>query len=80
MSKFSLSSSAVAPLIAVTPEGTLRGTLDTEEAAEYLGLKPKTLLNLRLQGLGPRATKLGRRVVYRLADLEEYLLANRESA
>ncbi|MGH3996745.1 MAG: helix-turn-helix domain-containing protein [Pseudonocardiaceae bacterium] len=68
------------PLIAATPDGVLRGTLSSDEAAEYLGVSVKTVLGWRLRGGGPRATKLGRRVVYRIADLEEFLLAHRESA
>jgi hypothetical protein len=34
--------------------------------------KPKTLANWRIEGRGPRATRLGRTVRYRLADVEAY--------
>jgi len=43
------------------------------EAARLLGLSESTLAKLRLNGNGPVYCKLGRRVVYRTADLEEWL-------
>ena len=48
-------------------------TLTTRQAAERLGLAPSTLAKLRINGNGPTYCKLGRRVVYRVADLEEWL-------
>lgn len=58
-------------------------TLSSAEAAEFLGVNPKTLNNWRSQGRGPAYVKyagaidgLGRQrgtVVYRLADLREYV-------
>ncbi len=42
------------------------------EAAAFLTLSPKTLNKLRVIGGGPRYRKLGRRVAYKLADLEEW--------
>jgi len=48
-------------------------TLTAGEAAKLLGLAPSTLAKLRLNGNGPLYCKLGRRVVYRLADLEQWL-------
>ena len=38
-----------------------------------VGLSESTLAKLRLNGNGPVYCKLGRRVVYRLADLEQWL-------
>ena len=43
------------------------------EAARLVGLSESTLAKLRLNGNGPIYCKLGRRVVYRPADLEEWL-------
>jgi excisionase family DNA binding protein len=43
------------------------------EAARLLGLSESTLAKLRLNGNGPTYCKLGRRVVYRTADLDEWL-------
>jgi predicted DNA-binding transcriptional regulator AlpA len=43
------------------------------EAARLVGLSESTLAKLRLTGNGPIYCKLGRRVVYRPADLEEWL-------
>ena len=45
----------------------------TVEAARVLGLSESTLAKLRLNGNGPLYCKLGRRVVYREADLEQWL-------
>lgn len=42
-------------------------------AARYVGLSESTLAKLRLNGNGPVYCKLGRRVVYRPADLDEWL-------
>ena len=46
--------------------------LTNTEAADFLTLSPKTLNKLRVIGGGPRFRKLGRRVAYSLADLEEW--------
>ena len=45
----------------------------TAEAARVLGLSESTLAKLRLNGNGPVYCKLGRKVVYRIADLEQWL-------
>jgi hypothetical protein len=47
------------------------------EAARFLGLRPQTLYNKRCYGRGPVYYKIGRRVLYRLADLEKYLAEHR---
>ncbi len=51
--------------------------LRTRQAAEYIGLSPHTLENLRSTGRGPRFFKLGRVVVYELGDLDLWLEAQR---
>lgn len=45
----------------------------TEAAARFVGLSESTLAKLRLNGNGPIYCKLGRRVVYRPSDLEQWL-------
>jgi predicted DNA-binding transcriptional regulator AlpA len=47
--------------------------VSVEVAARFVGLSPSTLAKLRLNGNGPVYCKLGRRVVYRPADLEQWL-------
>ena len=47
--------------------------ITTGEAARFLGLSQSTLAKMRLNGNGPVYCKLGRRVVYRRADLERWL-------
>lgn len=49
------------------------GAITASEAARFVGLSESTLAKLRLYGNGPTYCKLGRRVVYRPADLEVWL-------
>jgi hypothetical protein len=50
----------------------------TPSAAYYLGLRPTTLEKMRLQGTGPRFTKLGPRAVgYLVEDLDTYAKCGR---
>jgi len=51
--------------------------LDCIPAADYLGLSPITLADWRVQGRGPRYVKLGRRVKYDIADLDDYIAENK---
>ena len=48
-------------------------SLNTREAALYLGVGHKVLEQWRWLGVGPRFCKIGRCVRYRLQDLEAYL-------
>ena len=50
-----------------------RYLLTTAEAASFLNISPKTLVNWRLLGIGPRYVKIGRRIRYRKEDLESYI-------
>lgn len=54
--------------------------LTAAEAAKYLRLSKSTLAKMRLSGGGPVFTKLGRRVVYELADLETWVLTNKHTS
>ncbi len=47
--------------------------LRTPEAARFLGLSGRTLEKHRTYGTGPRYSKLGGRVVYRLNDLQAWV-------
>ena len=49
------------------------GRLDTTNAANYLGLSPKTLAMMRSEGRGPKFVKAGR-IFYFQEDLDEWLL------
>ncbi|MBU0516942.1 MAG: helix-turn-helix domain-containing protein [Proteobacteria bacterium] len=44
--------------------------LDTRQAAQYLGLSPRTLEKWRLTGSGPTHRKFGSRVLYSVDDLD----------
>ena len=57
-----------------------RCALDNQAAAAYVGLSPYTLENLRSRGGGPAYSKLGRRVIYRIEDLDAWLLASRRTS
>jgi len=46
-------------------------------ASAYLGVKPQTLRNWRCQMRGPAYSKIGRRIVYAVQDLDKYREKNR---
>lgn len=48
-------------------------TLDTRTAAKYLGVSPAWLDKARSIGGSPRYIKIGSRIVYRKADLDDFL-------
>jgi excisionase family DNA binding protein len=54
--------------------------LTTREAASYLRLSESFLHKLRVRGGGPRFARLGNRVFYRPADLDEWLEAHLQSS
>jgi predicted DNA-binding transcriptional regulator AlpA len=54
--------------------------LDANAAAVRLGLSTSTLAKLRLTGNGPAYSKLGRRVVYRVVDIDGWVLAHRHNS
>ncbi|MEW6756378.1 MAG: helix-turn-helix domain-containing protein [Candidatus Latescibacterota bacterium] len=59
---------------AVASEATAAPAVcDVLEAARFLGVGHRTLDNWRSQGRGPRYARVGRRVVYLVADLERFL-------
>lgn len=47
--------------------------LTVQEAAKYLTLSPSTLAKMRLSGASPKYIKLGRRVAYRMEDLDKWI-------
>lgn len=48
-----------------------------DEAADYLGVSRVTLPAWRGRGMGPAFSRMGRRIVYDIADLEAFAKANR---
>ena len=51
-----------------------RELLNTEQAADFLGLSPATLANFRCTGRhGIKFIKLGKSVRYRRSDLEKFM-------
>jgi excisionase family DNA binding protein len=57
--------------VASRPSQTQR--LSVKGAANYTGLSCSTLNKLRCSGGGPRFAKIGRRVIYNVADLDTWL-------
>ena len=55
------------------PQKPSGGRLDTTAAAAYLGRSRSWLDKERAAGRGPRYVMLGRRVFYRLPDLDHYV-------
>ena len=51
--------------------------LNSQQVAQLLGLAANTLAKWRLSGIGPRYSKLGRRVVYQRSEIDEWLAGNR---
>lgn len=49
-------------------------TLNTQAAAQRLGLSESTLEKMRVHGRGPLFLKLGRAVRYRESDLQAWIL------
>lgn len=54
-----------------------RQFLPTPEAANLLGLSPRTLEKFRLTGDGPAFYKFGRRCLYQRADLDAWAIGRR---
>jgi len=53
-----------------------RRTITPQQAAEIYGLNVGTLCNLRCNKRGPKYFRCGRKVLYKIEDLEEWLLGN----
>lgn len=56
----------------------INSNLNEKQAAKYLGLQNKqTLANWRHMRKGPAYCRVGRRIIYRLEDLDAYLNTHR---
>ena len=55
------------------------GRMTRQDAATYLGLRPKTLANWKLQGKGPPPIIVGRRCFYMRDDLDEFVAAGKST-
>ncbi len=59
----------------------MKKLLNTEQAAPYAGVEPKTLANWRCRGVGPKFIKMSaRRVAYDPDDIEAWKNAHRVSS
>ena len=53
------------------------GRMTRQDAATYLGLKPKTLAMWAMEGRGPKSVRVGGRCFYFKADLDTFIEAGR---
>lgn len=65
----------------MTDETTLatQERLSRDEAAEYLGVSPRTLDRWHESRIGPPRIKIGRIIMYRRAALEQWILQHEET-
>jgi predicted DNA-binding transcriptional regulator AlpA len=59
--------------MSTTLNGVPQRYLRTPEASRFVGLSIRTLEKHRIYGTGPRYSKLGGRVVYRVEDLQAWV-------
>ena len=59
--------------MSTNPNGLPPRYMRTPEAARFVGLSIRTLEKHRIYGTGPRYSKLGGRVVYRLDDIQAWV-------
>src|SRR5215470_7004141 len=59
--------------MSANPSGQPQRYLRTPDAARLVGLSIRTLEKHRIYGTGPRYSKLGGRVVYRVEDLQAWV-------
>ena len=58
----------------------ISSVLSAPQASKYLDLSISTLAKWRHYGTGPRYSKLGRRVVYRVDELEAWIKCNQHTS
>ena len=84
MSEISLEPGAVPVETVIVEQRRVRmlpdGRMAREDAALYLGHKPKTLAMWQLQGKGPRSLLVGSSRFYFKSDLDEFIRAGKSAA
>lgn len=61
-------------------EGVPREYLNIEEAADFIGVSRQTLDRWRMDATGPAVHRVGRRVLYSLADLRAFMDGHRSKS
>lgn len=59
---------------------TPRAALSVNDAAAYIGVSKSVLDTWRSRREGPRFVRLGRRIVYHIAALDEFLLESEQNS
>lgn len=57
-----------------------REYLNIDEAAEFIGVSRQTLDKWRMDATGPAVHRVGRRVLYSIADLREFMGKHRQES
>jgi hypothetical protein len=68
-----LRQASLAPALDDIPAGGFGEVLTAEETARLLKLATQTLARWRVEGTGPKFVRLGNRIFYRSADIENFL-------
>ena len=83
----SVASGRVAHLVCMTnpvplphPLPDLPPLLDIRELSEYLGVPVSTIYDWRSRGVGPRAYRFGKHLKFAVADVTEWIEAQRDPA
>jgi len=77
----SVASERVAHLVCMTtPIPLPHPLLDIRELSEYLGVPVSTIYDWRSRGVGPRAYRFGKHLKFAVADVTEWIEAQRDPA
>ena len=60
------------------PTGGLEPLLSIEELAEYLDVPVATIYDWRVDGKGPCAVRIGRRIKFAISDINAWIASQRE--
>lgn len=60
------------------PAGGLEPLLSIEELAEYLDVPVATIYDWRVDGKGPCAVRIGRRIKFAISDINAWIASQRE--
>lgn len=63
----------VPSVLPMAPDDRLQAVLSLSELADYLRVPTQTLYDLRATGRGPRGFRVGRRLQFRLGEVEAWL-------
>ena len=68
----------MSPLMEATPEIATE-YLTVEQLSAYIKIEPGTIYNWKQLGLGPKRTKLGKRVLFKKSDVDAWIAGQNEA-